>query len=154
MSRDSEILFYKKPAKVWTSALPLGNGKIGAMIYGGVQKEVVSLNHDELWTGYPRSYANKCSYNSFVKARELALDGKLIDAEELLEAEFEGNNSQAYVPFGDIEITCTKGIVKNYKRVLDLSSAIHTVTYEKSDVCYKREAFISCLLYTSPSPRD
>ena len=145
MARDSEILFYKRAAKVWTAALPLGNGRIGAMIYGGAQKEIVSLNHDELWTGYPRSYAKMCSYDSFVKARELALEGKLIESEKLLEEKFEGNNSQAYVPFGDIEITCTKGIVKNYKRILDLSNAIHTVTYDKSGVSYKREAFISAI---------
>ncbi len=145
MGIDSEILYYKKPAKVWTYALPIGNGKIGAMIYGGAQKELVSLNHDELWTGYPRSYANMCSYDSFVKARELALQGKLNEAEALLESSFEGYNSQAYVPFGDIEITCVKGFVKNYSRTLDIVNAIHTVKFEKSGVTYKRESFVSAV---------
>ena len=143
MARDSEILFYKKPAKNWTSALPLGNGKIGAMIYGKAQKEVISLNHDELWTGYPRSYTDMCSYDSFVKARELALEGKLNEAQSLLESDFEGYNSQAYVPFGDIEITCVKGFVKNYERRLDISEAVHTVKFEKNGVEYKRESFVS-----------
>ncbi len=145
MARDSELLYYKKPAKTWTSALPIGNGKIGAMIYGGAQNELISLNYDELWTGYPRTYQDLCSYDAFVKARELALDGKLREAENILEKKFEGYNSQAYMPFGDIEIACTKGIVKNYRRLLDLSSAIHTVEYEKSGVSYKRESFVTAV---------
>lgn len=145
MSRDSEILYYKRPAKTWTAALPLGNGKIGAMIYGAAQKEIVSLNHDELWTGYPRSYTDMCSFDSFVNARKLALEGKLIEAQNLLESDFEGYNSQAYMPFGDIEITCVKGMVKNYERILDIANAIHTVKYEKSGVKYKRESFISAI---------
>ncbi len=143
MGIDSKILYYKKSAKVWTAALPLGNGRIGAMIYGGAQKELVSLNHDELWTGYPRSYQDMCSRDAFLKARELALEGKLRDAEDILEEKFEGNNSQAYMPFGDIEITCIKGMVKNYERTLDLSTAVHTVKFEKGSVAYKRESFIS-----------
>lgn len=145
MSIDSNILYYKKSAKAWTSALPLGNGKIGAMIYGGAQKELVSLNHDELWTGYPRSYQDMCSYDAFIKARELALDGRLNEAEELLEEKFEGYNSQAYMPFGDIKIECHKGMVKNYERMLDLSTAIHTVKYEKNNITYKRESFVSAV---------
>lgn len=145
MGLDSEMLYYKRPAKVWNAALPLGNGKIGAMIYGGAQKELISLNHDELWTGYPRSYTHMCSYDSFVKARELALEGKLVEAQNLLESDFEGYNSQAYMPFGDIEISCVKGMVRNYSRTLDLANAIHTVKFEKGGVTYKRESFITAV---------
>ncbi|MBR5498080.1 MAG: glycoside hydrolase family 95 protein [Clostridia bacterium] len=145
MSIDSNILYYKKSAKSWTSALPLGNGRLGAMIYGGAQKELISLNHDELWTGYPRTYQHMCSHGAFLKARKLALEGKLVEAEDILEAEFEGYNSQAYMPFGDIEVTCHKGMVKNYERTLDLSTAVHTVTYEKNSVRFKRESFVSAV---------
>ncbi len=143
MSTDANILYYKKSATSWNCALPLGNGKIGAMIYGGAQTERISLNHDELWTGYPREYHYLCSHDAFIKARELALDGRLIDAENLLEAEFEGNNSQAYIPFGDIVIRCCKGMVKNYKRMLNLENAVHNVKFDKNDVTYFRESFIS-----------
>lgn len=145
MNNDSQILYYKKSAKSWTSALPLGNGKIGAMIYGGAQKEIIALNHDELWTGYPRQYQNMCSHEAFIEARESALDGQLLQAQKILEEKFEGCNSQAYVPFGNIEITCTKGMVKNYERMLNLSNAIHTVKYEKGSTEYKRESFISAV---------
>lgn len=143
MSMDSELLFYKKPAKMWTSALPLGNGKIGAMVFGVPQKEKISLNYDELWTGFPKTYQDMCSHEHFLEARELALNGKLREAQDILEKSFEGYNSEAYMPFGDITIECTRGTVKNYMRGLDLSTAVHFVKYTKSDVTYTREAFAS-----------
>lgn len=143
MSIDSELLFYKKPAKQWTAALPLGNGKIGAMIFGSVQCEKISLNYDELWTGFPKTYQHMCSYDAFEKARALALDGKLRDSQDMLQEYFEGMNSEAYMPFGDILIKCHKGTAKNYSRLLDLSTAIHTVTYEAGKKKYRREAFVS-----------
>lgn len=143
MGTDSELLYYKKSAKAWTSALPLGNGKIGAMIYGSPQSEKISLNHDELWTGYPRTYQHMCSYEHFEKAREAAMRGELREAQDILEKHFEGCNSEAYMPFGDIIIECHKGRVKNYTRKLDLSTAVHTVQYEKDGVFFIRESFLS-----------
>ena len=134
MGIDSNLLYYKKPARAWTEALPLGNGSIGAMVYGKAQVETVSLNYDQLWTGYPKTYQHLCDYNSFANARELVMQGKLYEAQQILEANFEGLNSEAYMPFGDIVIECHKGFVKNYSRKLDLSKAVHTVEYEKSAV--------------------
>lgn len=143
MAVDSQLLYYKKPAKLWTSALPLGNGSIGAMMFGEVQCETVSLNYDQLWTGFPKTYQHMCSYDSFEKARKLALDGKLYESQKVLEADFEGLNSEAYMPFGDIIIESPKGRVKNYSRSLDLSTAVHTIKYAKSNITYTRETFIS-----------
>lgn len=143
MGIDSELLYYKKPAKLWTSALPLGNGKIGAMMFGAVNCEKISLNYDELWTGFPKSYQNMCSYDHFVKARELALDGKLREAQDILQKNFEGMNSEAYMPFGDIVVDFGKGRPKNYSRSLDLSSAIHTIKYERGKNAFVRESFVS-----------
>ena len=64
MGIDSHLLYYKKPARAWTEALPLGNGSIGAMVYGKAQTETVSLNYDQLWTGYPKTYQHMCDYDS------------------------------------------------------------------------------------------
>ena len=114
MGTDSHLLYYKKPAKAWTAALPLGNGSIGAMIYGKAQTETISLNYDQLWTGYPKTYHHMCSYDSFTKARDLAMAGKLCEAQRTLESGFEGLNSEAYMPFGDIILECHKGFVKNF----------------------------------------
>ncbi len=143
MCLDSNLLYYKKPAKAWTAALPLGNGSIGAMIFGGVRTETVSLNYDQLWTGFPKTYQHMCSYESFEEARKLALDGKLYESQQLLEANFEGFNSEAYMPFGDIIIESQKGRSKNYTRSLDLSTAVHCVKYEKNGAVYTRESFVS-----------
>ena len=143
MGIDSNLLYYKRPAKVWTAALPLGNGSLGAMMFGGTKNEQISLNYDQLWTGFPKTYQHMCSYESFEEARRLALDGKLFEAQKLLEANFEGFNSEAYVPFGDIIIDCEKGRAKNYSRSLDLTTAVHTVKYEKSGAEYTKESFIS-----------
>lgn len=143
MRKDSNTLYYNKPAKMWTSALPLGNGKIGAMIYGCPQVERISINHDELWSGYPKTYQHMCSNKRFLKARELAMRGNLIDAQNILETDFQGLNSESYLTFGDIILDCHKGMVRNLERTLDLETAIHTVTYFKSNIKYTRESFIS-----------
>lgn len=143
MSIDSQLLYYKKPAKAWTAALPLGNGSIGAMIFGETKCETVSLNYDQLWTGFPKTYQHMCSYETFKEARKLVLDGKLYEAQQMLEKNFEGLNSEAYMPFGDILVECQKGRVKNYSRSLDLSTAVHNVTYEKGGITYTRESFVS-----------
>jgi len=143
MSKDSETLYYQKPAKTWTQALPLGNGHLGAMVFGIASKETVALNHDELWTGYPRSYTDMCSYEAFDKARTLALDGKLNEAQELLEKNFHGYNSQAYMPLGDIAFDFGAGRTSDYSRSLDLSDGISRVSYVKNNVRYDREYFIS-----------
>lgn len=77
MGIDSKVMYYDKPANKWTEALPLGNGKLGAMVYGGVEKEKIALNLDELWSGYPNDSYNERAYPAFLKARELTLAGKL-----------------------------------------------------------------------------
>lgn len=65
--KDSSFLWYDKPASVWTQALPIGNGTLGGMIYGKVEEETVSLNHDELWTGHPKNTIRPGSLEAFQK---------------------------------------------------------------------------------------
>ena len=68
--KDSSILWYKKPAEYWVQALPVGNGTLGGMIYGGVTQEKIALNHDELWTGHPKDTTRPGAAEAFKKARE------------------------------------------------------------------------------------
>lgn len=146
MLNDSLNLYYSSPAKEWVEALPLGNGSIGAMIFGKTNKERICMNSDTLWTGFPRDTIMKeNTYENFLKARELSLQGKYDEAEDLIEAECLGNWTQAYLPLCDIDIKFeTKGCrAKNYKRTLDLSTGVHAVSYEKNGVEFKREAFVS-----------
>ena len=141
---SSTLLWYNSPAKAWTQSLPIGNGTLGAMIYGGASKELLCLNHDELWTGMPKNTVKEGAPEAFRKARDLALSGRLNEAQTELEENFQSVWSQAYMPLGNLEINfALKGRVKNYKRTLDLENALSTVEFTCSDVTYKREYLAS-----------
>ncbi len=150
IKNDSHILWYSKPAPTWTYALPIGNGHLGAMIYGGDKKEKICLNHDEIWSGKPHcnyfSWENQPEDRSefFFKARELALDGKKFEAQQLLQDNFHGHWSQAYLPLGDIEIDFLKdGKVSEFRRELDLQTAVARVSYKIGNTKIEREYIAS-----------
>ncbi len=141
---SSTTLWYNSPAKAWTQSLPIGNGTLGAMIYGSTSKEVLSLNHDELWNGRPKNTVKEGAPEALKKARDLALAGKLHEAQEEIETNFQSTWSQAYMPLGDLEIEFkSKGRVKNYRRSLDLENAVSCVEYTQAGINYKREYFAS-----------
>lgn len=79
----SKMIFYK-PAKKWTAALPLGNGKIAAMVFGGVQSERIALNDSTLWSGYPRDYTNPQCAEALNEARELIFAKKYKEADAFI----------------------------------------------------------------------
>lgn len=144
MNSDSALLKYGKPASAWTQALPIGNGSLGAMIYGKTDKEIIALNHDELWSGFPQDKTNKGSYKHFLKARELALGGELLQAQELIEKKCLGTWTQAYMPLGNLKLDFGKKTkAENYRRSLDLTNAVAAVEYQTGETVYKREAFAS-----------
>lgn len=144
MNRDTTMLWYDKPASEWTQALPVGNGTLGAMVYGKTDSEIISLNHDELWSGFPQEKSNKDSYKSFVEARELALAGKLNEAQTLIEAKCLGEWTQAYMPLCDILLNFgPKRKTTDYKRCLDLTNAITKVEYTIDKTTFRRELFAS-----------
>ncbi|MBR6005355.1 MAG: glycoside hydrolase family 95 protein [Clostridia bacterium] len=144
MNTDSYI-WYKKEAQAWTQCLPVGNGTLGAMIYGGVDKEVLALNHDELWTGYPKDTANvDGTYEALCEARKLAAEGKLYEAQKVCEERFHGTWSQAYVPLGDMEFEfVNNGRLSDYSRYLDLEKGVAGVAYKLGKVEFNREYFAS-----------
>ncbi len=144
---DSLNLFYKSPAKNWLEALPLGNGSLGAMVYGRTDTEKISMNSDTLWTGFPSEpKCEKDSYENFLKARELSLNNENGKAQDIIEEKCEGNRTQSYLPLCDILIKFDKtGIQKKYKRILDLENALHTVSYDRGNVSFKSEMYISFL---------
>ena len=139
-------LFYLQPAVEWNEALPLGNGSIGAMVYGDALKEKVCLNHDTLWSGKPEKKAKEGAYEAFQEAKKLTFEGKYEEAHKLLDEKFLCGFTQAYLPFGDLYIDMKlSGEVLDYKRSLDLTRGVLTVEYTCKDVHYKREYFISFL---------
>lgn len=140
---NSNTLFYTRPAEYWTEALPLGNGFIGAMCYSGVKDDKISLNHDTLWTGHPRTVKREGACESYHKAQKMVFDGEYRKAHKELEHNFLACWSQAYMPFGDIDIEFDITEFADYKRTLDLKNAILTSEFTCDTVRYKKTAFVS-----------
>ena len=145
-TNDELCLWYAQPAVKWTEALPIGNGRMGAMVFGGVFDERIQFNEDTLWTGQPHDYANADARQKLPEIRQLLEEGKNKEAGQLAKTNFLGSPSRqkAYQPFGDLHLHFAgQGEVANYRRELDLNSAIARVSYSVGDVNFKREAFAS-----------
>lgn len=143
---NSELLWYTKPAENWDEALPVGNGRIGGMIFGRVNEELIQLNEDSIWSGGFRKRNNPKAYANLEKMRKLIRDGKTTEAENLCAEAFYGTNENQrhYQPLGDLHIwQQSDGEVLNYKRSLDISQAVSTTAWQSGGVKYFREVFVS-----------
>lgn len=153
-------LWFDKPARsyIWEEALPLGNGTLGAMIFGGVDEELIQLNHESVWFGGARERINPSALKELPKVRELLFEGKLQEAEKLTySALYATPFSQGhYEPLADLKIIYNTVIPHysengdertqdygSYRRELSLNEAIHSVRYEHDGAIYLRESFIS-----------
>lgn len=137
-------LWYTKPADNWNEALPLGNGSLGAMVFGGVKEEKLCLNEDTLWSGKPIYYENPTAKAAVEEARRLTKEGRYTEAQKLLEKDYTNLWSQKYMPLGDLVLTFeAAGEAEDYSRELDLGRAVHTVRYRQNGVSYVRETFVS-----------
>lgn len=135
-------LWYNKPAQKWTEALPIGNGRLGAMIFGGVENDRIQFNQETLWTGAPNDYAHKGASKYLAQIRQLLADGKQKEAEDLGMAEFMGVpvRQKAYQAFGDLYLRfLNQSTFTNYHRELDLKNALHRVSYQSNGVNFTRE---------------
>lgn len=137
---------FDRPARAFEEALPLGAGKLGAMIYGGTGTEKISLNYDELWTGFPRD-ENRDRLEYFIKARELAFGGRYGEAEKLIEKHIASPDVQSYQPAGNLIIERETENAAEYARSLDLGSALASVSFVSGGVRYENAYFTS-------APRD
>ncbi len=138
-------LWYDKPASKWTEALPVGNGRMGAMVFGGVEEERIQFNEETLWTGSPHSYAHPGAVQHLPEIRRLLFAGKQQEAEELALREFMSVPLRqcSYQPFGDVRLTFPHKEVEHYRRELDLDTAICTTRYEADGVTFTRQVFAS-----------
>ncbi|MBR6524690.1 MAG: glycoside hydrolase family 95 protein [Clostridia bacterium] len=145
MRIKSNVLWYRSPANIWTEALPLGNGRIGAMEFGGAEDMRIQMNEDTLWTGKPSRYENPGAQEALKKARKQSLAGDQHAAQETLEQEFcKGLWSQMYMPLCDVQGHFDlPGDVTDYSRKLDMQSAVHTVRFKAGNVQFTRETFVS-----------
>ncbi|WP_430972645.1 glycoside hydrolase family 95 protein [Sunxiuqinia rutila] len=139
-------LWYSTPAEKWTDALPIGNGGLGAMIFGGVAHDRIQFNEETLWQGAPHSYAHQGAWKHLEEIRQLLFDGKQKEAEALAMAEFMSVplGQMAYQAFGDLYLHFPEHTdFTNYHRELDLEQAVHRVTYQADGVNYTREYLAS-----------
>ena len=140
----TNLLWYRQEALKWHEALPLGNGRLGAMVYGGAKRERICLNEDTLWSGYPNFCDNSGAAESFRRARELVMQRKYAQAQEELEQRFEGLWSQVYLALGDMYLDMEhEGDVADYRRELDMSTGVHRVEYTVDSARFVREMFVS-----------
>jgi len=149
------IIWYDKPANVnmapadksWPGdALPIGNGRLGAMLFSGTADERIQFNEDTLWTGKPHDYARTDAAQYLPQIRQLIADGNLAAAGQLAKSNFLGDPSRqkAYQPFGNVRLHFPgHDIATDFRRELNLDTAVAGVTYRLGDVSYKREEFAS-----------
>jgi alpha-L-fucosidase 2 len=146
---DSELkIWFSKPAETWNEALPVGNGRLGAMVFGGIQNERLQLNEESVWTGQPRWDANPDALKNLPKVRQLLFEGKYKEAEKLAQTgimgSFRRDNASSYQTLGDLTLDFgnLRGI-SNYRRELDINEAIARVSYVANQISFLREVFSS-----------
>lgn len=139
-------LWYQQPAVNWVEALPVGNGRLGAMVFGGTAQEHIQFNEDTLWTGQPHEYQREGAAKFLPELRRLLAEGKQKEAHELGMKEFmsEPLRQKAYQPCGDLWLDFLgHEAATDYSRTLDLDSAVATVRYRIGDTTFTRETFAS-----------
>lgn len=143
---DELLLWYDKPAQEWTEALPIGNGRLGAMIFGGVALEQLQLNEDTLYAGSPYDPNNPAALVALPEARRLIFEGKYKEAHDLVGAKMMAQpiKQMPYEPVGDLKLLFPQHEnVTNYRRQLDLNTAIASVSYTVGSTTFTREMFVS-----------
>lgn len=137
-------LIYTQPASKWEEALPIGNGRIGAMVYGDPINEEYQLNEETLWSGYPHEWNNSKAIAALPKIREAVNNGDYALASLLWKENAQGPYTARYLPLGILNLhQLSDGKTENYIRSLDLNTAISTVDYTINGIKYRRESFIS-----------
>jgi alpha-L-fucosidase 2 len=150
-------IWHQQPANNWNEATPIGNGRLGAMIFGGVNAERIQLNEDSLWSGAPQDADNPKALEALPQIRQLLFEGKYAEAQKLANRTLicqgagSGHGRGGKIPYGsyemlgDLKLTFEHGTNTpvNYRRELDLNTAIATVSYEAGGVKFEREMFSS-----------
>lgn len=145
MSTETK-LYYNAPAEDFNSALPVGNGRIGGMIFGGAANEVIKLNEDSIWSGGLRNRINPDAQEGLAEVRKLLTEGDISGAEKTAFQKLQGvtPESRHYMPLGNLYIDMKlDGKVRDYSRSLDISTAAAEVNFRVEETVFKREVFVS-----------
>jgi alpha-L-fucosidase 2 len=147
--RNDMLLWYNiKPGDTWTEPLPIGNGLIGALVYGKVTEERIALNESSFWSGRPHDYNDPDAGKYFKQIQDLVFSGKFKEAEKMADEHFYGNpiSQQAYEPLGDLRLLfygIDNAEAGRYRRDLDMQNGITSVSFTYGGVKYTREVFVS-----------
>lgn len=140
-------LWFNRPAADWNEALPVGNGSLGAMVFGGVSSERLQLNESSVWTGKPADFVNPEARKALPEVRKLLFEGRYAEAQRLAQEKMMGDKKvpSSYQTLGDLsmEFSLPGGEVTEYRRELDLETAISSVSFTAGGVQFKREVFSS-----------
>src|SRR5437899_6185094 len=140
------VLWYKKPASEWVEALPIGNGRLGAMVFGGTTNERLQLNEDTLYAGGPYDPNNREALQALPEVRRLIFAGKYQEANNLIGKKMMAHpiKQMPYEPVGDLKLEFPTDVeASSYRRELDLDTATAKVTYTVGGVNFMREIFAS-----------
>jgi alpha-L-fucosidase 2 len=141
---DGLVLWFREPAAEWADALPIGNGRLGAMVFGGVNEERLQLNEDTLWSGAPRDWNNPEAKRYLPVVRQLVLEKEDYVAADEACHHMQGPYNESYLPLADLRIAVDHpGEAADYRRELDLDTALSRVSYRSGETEYVREAFCS-----------
>ncbi len=139
-------LWYRQAARDWNEALPLGNGRLGAMVHGGVRDELFALNEDSLWYGGFVDRNNPDAYAYLHQVRDLLFAGRIAEAENLAELALAGTpeSQRHYEPLTELRLRFDiPDDATRYRRSLDIATGIATVSFEQVEHSFRRESFIS-----------
>ena len=149
-SCETTELWYAQPAKVWMESLPIGNGRLGAMTYGGIEEEKLALNESTMWSGQYNENQNKpFGREKMNQLRKLFFEGKLSEGNRIAGDNLHGNQTSfgTHLPIGDLKMQFIypEGKVTDYRRSLSLDEAVSSVSFNSGGVNYKREYFATNL---------
>ncbi len=146
--KNAMTLWYRRPASKWLEALPIGNGRLGAMVFGKVGQERIQLNEESLWSGGPHDWTNPKALDALPKVRKLLFEGKVVQAKRLAGETMMGVPMRVtpYQTLGDLHLHFPgQDRVYGYRRELDLDAAVARVSYRAADGRFTRELFASAV---------
>ncbi len=141
---NTQRLWYRQPAQTWVEAMPIGNGRLGGMVFGGITHEKIALNDDTFWSGKPRDGIHPDHRDDLVHVRGLLTNQDYRGAEHYIEQHFIEQWTQSFLPLGDLLITHHHADhVSGYERDLDLQTATTSTRYTVAGVTYLRRMYVS-----------
>lgn len=143
MGKSDYILFENKPAEFFNEAYPIGNGSIGAMIYGDPTRMRIGVSHDEIWTGHASSDLSAWSKEDYLEAQRLAMNGEYAAATRCLKEKLAKYDAASFTTLGDIFIDIPKGEITEYRRELDMTSGVVEVSFLRNGKPFSARFFVS-----------